>query len=153
LTPQDTARLVQQLDAQTVVVGDGVNDALAFAAGVCGISVAGAHGAARQIADVAIERGGVERIPALIQLSRMAARIASQNLYLSVGYNALLIPAAISGAIGPGIAAFAMAASSASVCVNALRLRWPSKRDRRDVEHPTSDCCNAGLNSARVSSC
>ncbi|MDQ0457461.1 heavy metal translocating P-type ATPase [Rhizobium paknamense] len=153
LTPQDKARLVQQLDAQTVVVGDGVNDALAFAAGVCGISVAGAHGAARQIADVAIERGGVERIPALIQLSRMAARIASQNLYLSVGYNALLIPAAISGAIGPGIAAFAMAASSASVCVNALRLRWPSKRDRRDVEHPTSDCCNAGLNSARVPSC
>lgn len=127
LTPRDKARLVQQLDAQTVVVGDGVNDALAFAASACGISVAGAHAAARQTADVAIERGGVERVPALIQLSRMASRIASQNLYLSVGYNALLIPAAISGAIGPGIAAFAMAASSASVCVNALRLRWPSK--------------------------
>lgn len=99
-----------------MVVGDGVNDALAFAAGACGISVTGAHAAARQTADVAIEQGGIERLPALIDLSRMASRITAQNLLLSVGYNAFLIPAAISGSIGPGIAAFAMAASSASVC-------------------------------------
>lgn len=127
LTPQDKAGLVKQLGVPTVVVGDGVNDALAFAASACGISVAGAHAAARQIADVAIERGGVERLPVLIQLSRMASRIGSQNLFISVGYNACLIPAAITGSIGPGVAAFAMAASSASVCVNTLRLRWPGK--------------------------
>ncbi|WP_435656679.1 heavy metal translocating P-type ATPase [Brucella pituitosa] len=124
-TPAEKAELVRKMVAPVVFVGDGVNDAPALAAAHCGISVASAHSAAAQTADVVIVKGGIGQLATAIDLARATASITRQNLGLSLVYNLVAIPFAISGALPPSLAALAMLASSVSVGMNSLRLKRP----------------------------
>jgi heavy metal translocating P-type ATPase len=122
LTPRDKAALLRAGPRPVAFIGDGVNDGPALAAADCGLSIAAAHPAARQTAGVVIERGGIERLPGLVALSRRAAAIGRQNLTLAIAYNLCAIPAALAGLMRPEISAVAMAASSISILLNTLRL-------------------------------
>lgn len=121
-TPAQKAELLRRLPRPIAFVGDGVNDGPALAAADCGISVAQAHSAAAQTAAVVVTRGGLTRVAEAIALSRRMGRIARQNLVLALVYNALMLPAAAFGMIGPAMAAAAMLASSVSVVLNSQRL-------------------------------
>lgn len=99
-----------------------MNDAPALAAADCGISVASAHSAAAQTADVVIDHGGIKQVLTAIELARQTASIARQNLGLALVYNLIAIPFAVSGALPPAMAALAMLVSSLSVGLNSLRL-------------------------------
>ena len=71
--------------------------------------------------DILINRGGIEKIIDVIQLSKNSKNRIYQNLFLAFIYNSLMIPIAVAGLITPQLAALAMALSSISVVLNSNR--------------------------------
>ena len=135
LTPQEKYRFVNERHSkgdQTIMVGDGVNDAPALAAATIGVAMGTGSDVAIETANVTLMRGDLQALPYSIRLSRLVLLNIQQNLFLAFFYNALSIPLAAgilvpvfgsSWHISPIVAAAAMSLSSVSVVTNALRLR------------------------------
>jgi P-type Cu2+ transporter len=126
-TPAAKCALAQSHQAAgrfALMLGDGVNDAIALAGAHVAVSFGSANALARTHADVLLLRNDLRLIPEMIRTARMSVRIARQNLLWARGYNLVAIPLAMFGLIGPGWAAIGMAASSLFVSLNAARL-WP----------------------------
>ena len=66
----------------------------------------------------------LRKVPQMIRLSRRTNTIIRENLFWAFFYNALAVPAAAFGLVGPMTAALCMALSSVCVVCNALRLRF-----------------------------
>jgi Cu2+-exporting ATPase len=62
-------------------------------------------------------------VASLVKLARRARSVMWQNLALSIGYNALMVPLAVAGFVTPWLAAAAMSSSSLLVMANSFRLR------------------------------
>jgi Cu+-exporting ATPase len=124
--PEGKAEEVKKLQAQgkkVAMVGDGINDAPALAIADIGMAVGTGTDVAMETADVTLMRGDLNSIPDAIYMSRKTMKNINQNFFWALGYNSIGIPVAALGLLAPWVAGAAMALSSVSVVLNALRLQ------------------------------
>jgi len=124
--PEEKANVVhtlKQTGAIVAVVGDGVNDAPALAAGDIGMAM-GAIGSdvAVQSASIALMNNDLRRIPFFIGLSRRTRLLMNQNLAIGLTFITVGVYFAIAGSLGPVGAALIHTASSLLVIFNSARL-------------------------------
>ncbi|MCX6496991.1 MAG: heavy metal translocating P-type ATPase [Rhodoluna sp.] len=125
VTPEEKLNKIKTLREDSSViamVGDGLNDVAALAGADVGIAMGSGTHAAQSAAAITIVDDNPLAISYALALSKKTWSNIRQNLGWAFGYNVLLIPVAALGLLNPMYAGTAMAFSSISVVLNALRL-------------------------------
>ncbi|WP_310498459.1 heavy metal translocating P-type ATPase [Sandarakinorhabdus sp.] len=126
LSPQDKLAAIAAMKAggaRVLMVGDGLNDGPALAAGHVAMAPASASDASQNTADAVFLGDSLAPVAMAVRVARATAAIVRQNFVAAVAYNAIAVPLAIAGQVTPLVAALAMSGSSIIVVANALRLR------------------------------
>ncbi|EKO0729863.1 copper-translocating P-type ATPase [Staphylococcus pseudintermedius] len=124
--PDEKSKVVTELQNEgkrVMMVGDGINDAPALMKSDIGVAMGSGSDIALESADIALVRNHLDGIADALQLSRLTIKNIKQNLFFAFCYNLIAIPIAAAGFLAPWVAGTAMAFSSVSVVLNALRLK------------------------------
>lgn len=124
LTPAGKLALVTQLQQHTRVAmfGDGINDAPVLAGADLSVAMGSGSAIAKNSADLILLGDHLSRFTQAVAIAKLTTQIIKQNLAWALGYNALILPLAVTGHVVPYIAAIGMSASSLIVVANSLRL-------------------------------
>jgi P-type Cu2+ transporter len=123
--PNDKIRELErlsQIGKKVLMVGDGLNDAPALAAGHASLSPSTAADISQVAADAIFQGERLGAVIELLEVAKLAKRRSLQNFAIAIGYNLVFVPLAMLGYVTPLIAAIAMSGSSLAVTLNALRM-------------------------------
>ncbi len=126
LTPAGKLGLIRAMahdGDKVLMVGDGLNDGPALAAGHVSMAPASASDVGQNAADAVFLGDSLAPVASAIRAARRTMAVVRQNFALAIGYNVIAVPLAVMGHVTPLIAALAMSGSSIIVIANALRLR------------------------------
>jgi Cu2+-exporting ATPase len=124
--PDGKIKRLEALKAQghkVLMIGDGLNDAPALAAGHASLSPSSAADISQTAAGAIFQGEKLAPVLETIAVARATRRMSLQNFAIALAYNALFVPLAMAGLVTPLLAALAMSLSSIAVTANALRLR------------------------------
>lgn len=125
--PQDKIEKIEKIERsnQSVMVGDGINDAPALAKATIGISLGNATQIAIQSADVVLlNNENLSQLPQTLSIGKHTLLTIKQNLFWAFAYNIVAIPIAVMGLLNPMWGALFMAFSDIIVIGNSIRLRY-----------------------------
>ncbi len=131
LKPEDKTAIVEDLGKKgpTVMVGDGINDALSLAAADVGVSMGCSKAdLAIRSADIVVLREEAASIVTIVDTGKRLIRIIRQNYAWAIGFNTAGIALATAGVLAPWTAALLHHISSVGVVLNSARLVRPGRR-------------------------
>lgn len=126
MSAQSKADFIKNLQCQgktVMMLGDGMNDAVAFSQSDVAVSSQGSATMSAQQADLLLTHNQLDLLPDVIKKARLACRLGRENMIWSLSYNVIGIGLAMSGILTPLMASIGMGLSSLVVLVNAWRLR------------------------------
>jgi len=132
LLPQDKSNFIEMYHQKgdiVVMVGDGINDAIALASSDIAIAMGNGADVAIDVSDVVLLDEKPESIYKAYKISHRTFRAVKENLGFSLLYNVIAVPLAVLGYVNPLIAALSMSLSSLVVVSNSLRIKHLKLKD------------------------
>ena len=133
LLPQDKAYFIEKRHQKgdvVVMVGDGINDAIALASSDIAIAMGNGADVAINVSDVVLLDEKPESIYEAYKISHRTFRAVKENLGFSLLYNVIAVPLAVLGYVNPLVAALSMSLSSLVVVSNSLRIKHLKLKDK-----------------------
>jgi Cu+-exporting ATPase len=131
-SPSDKRSHVRELragGAVVMMVGDGLNDAVALQEGDVGVAVSEDTARFTPASDAILHGGSFRMLPAFMELSRAAVRIVLASFAISFLYNAAVLWVAVRGDLAPVVAAILMPLSSVTVVLlSTMSVRLAARR-------------------------
>ena len=118
-TPKEKAEILSRFN-DTLMIGDGVNDSLAFKKANVGVATQGSVEVAFKSSDLYLDAAQISLIPSMIKLSKKLKNSIKTNYRISIVFNSFFISLALLGKINPLVAAVIMPASSFLLSLKSL---------------------------------